>query len=148
MTTDILVDAGEEYVIKNNVDGATFIVGLYDDSTDGLTDASVVGDVTTEPTNTNYARQSVTVSAADIAGDWGVQNDALVELDFSDVAPGDPEAQSVDAGFVLVNFQSEELGQASANDNLIGNFALEQTRNTDELDVIEIGAGDLDLTIN
>jgi len=148
MTTDILVDVGEEYVIKNNVGGATFTFGLYDDSTDGLTDTSVVGDITTEPTNTNYARQSVTVSAADLAGNWGAENDAQFTFDFSDVTTGDPEVQDVDAAFVTVNFQSEDLGQGAANDNLIGNFALEQARDIGQIDVVEIGAGDAELTLD
>jgi len=148
MTTDILVDVGEEYVIKNNVDGATFTFGLYNDSTDGLTDTAVVGDITTEPTNTNYARQTSTVSAADLAGNWGAENDGAFTFDFSDVTTGDPEVQDVDAAFVTVNFQSEDLGQGTANDNLIGTFALEQTRDIGQLDIIEVGAGDATLTLD
>jgi len=148
MTTDILVDVGEEYVIKNNVDGATFTFGLYNDSTDGITDTSVVDDITTEPENTAYSRQSVTVSAENLAGNWGVENDALFDFDFSDVQPGDPEVTDLDAGFITVNFQSDELEQESANDNLIGTFALEQVRSTGELDVIEVGAGDATLTLD
>ena len=148
MTTDILVNVGEEYVIKNNVDGATFTFGLYDDSTDDLTDTSVVGDITTEPENENYSTQSVTVSAENLAGNWGVENDATFEFDFSDVTDGDPEVQDVDAAYVTVNFTSDELEQEEANDNLIGNFALEQTRDIGQLDTIEVGAGDATLTLD
>jgi len=148
MTTDILVDVGEEYVIKNNVDGATFTFGLYDDSTDSLSDSSEVGDITTEPENANYSTQSVTVSAANLAGNWGVENDGSFSFDFSDVEPGDSEVQDVDAAYVTVNFTSDELGQESDTDNLIGNFALEQTRDIGSLDAIEVGAGDATLTLD
>jgi len=148
MATDILVNVGEEYVIKNNVDGATFTFGLYDDSTDSLSDSSEVGDITTEPENANYSTQSVTVSAANLAGNWGVENDGAFEFDFSDVQPGDSEVQDVDAAYVTVNFTSDELGQESDTDNLIGNFALEQTRDIGSLDAIEVGAGDATLTLD
>lgn len=148
MTQDILVDLGEEYIIKNNFDGATVEIGLYNDSTDGLTDTSDVGDITTEPANTNYARQSTTVSAADISGDWGVETDSLIEFDFSGVTTGDAEAVDVDTGFFVINFQAEDTADGAATDHLIGNFALSQTRNTGEFDTLEIAAGDATITLD
>ena len=148
MTQDILVDLGEEYIIKNNFDGATVSVGLYNDSTDAITDTDDLAEITTEPASTNYARQSTTVSAADLSGDWGVETDNLIEFDFSDVASGDAEAVDVDTGFFVISFQAEDTGDGSSTDHLIGNFALSQTRNTGEFDTLEIAAGDATITLD
>lgn len=143
MTTDILVDIGEEYVIKNGAEG-TFEVGVYNDATDGLTDTSDLSDITTEPTNTNYARQSVTFSAADLSGNWGVDNDASFSFDFSDQST----SEDVDAAFVVVNFQSDDAGDGSAQDHLLGTAAMTQTRDIGTATSIDYAAGDLTLTFD
>jgi hypothetical protein len=43
----------------------TIEVLLYDDSADSLTDSSDIGDVTTEPTDGNYTRQTFTLDSGD-----------------------------------------------------------------------------------
>lgn len=147
MTTDILVDLGEEQLIKRGLT-VSATVGLYNDGTDALGDTSDVGDITTEPGNGNYARQSVTLSAADLSGDWGVDNDASFSFDFGDVAQGDAAAQDVDAAFVIVNFQADDTNDSAANDHLVATAALSQTRNTGSVDSIDFGAGDLEITVD
>lgn len=144
MTQDLLTDLGEEYFTKNNIDGASLDVGLYNDSTDGLSDTSDIGDITTEPSNTNYARQTDTFSASDISGNWGVDNDNKISFDFSDQST----SENVDTAFVIANFQASDTGDGSANDHLIANPALSQSRDIGSIDTLEFAAGDLELKLD
>lgn len=143
MTVDILTDLGEEYGVKNGFE-ATFSIGIYNDSTDGLSDTSDVGDITTEPTNTNYSRQSVAFTAADISGNWGVDNDALFSFDFSDQSA----SETVDAAFIVVNFQAEDTSDGSATDHLLGNAGMDSSQDIGAVSSIEYAAGDLQLTLD
>lgn len=148
MTQDLLVDLGEEYLMKNGLDGVSVTVGLYDDSTDSLSDTSDVSDITTEPSDLapsyNYNRQSANVSAADISGNWGVDNDSKITFDLS----GDSTSNDVDTAFVVVNFQASDTGDSSANDHLAANPALSQTRDIGSIDTLEIAAGDLEIKVD
>lgn len=142
MTNDILVDYGEEYLMKNGVDGATIQVALYDDSTDALSDTSDVGDISTEPTNGNYARQSDTVTVEQNAsGNWEFNNDTQLSFDFSDVASGDTADTAVDTAAIIINWNA---GSDSAQvDHLISNPSLSTTHNTGDVDFIEFNAGNI-----
>lgn len=143
MTQDLLVDIGEEYFVTNNVDGATLTVGLYNDSDDNLNEGSNVGNITTEPENGDaYATVSVTFTASNIGGNWGVENDSVISYDFSDTQD---DSISVDTAFVTANFDSVEAG--GAGDHLIANPALSQERKVGSIDTLEIGAGDLELKL-
>lgn len=144
MTQDLLTDLGEEYVIKNGLDAITVTVGVYDDSTDALSDTSDEGDITTEPTNTNYARQSVTLSADDISGNWGVDNDSLFSFDFSDQTT----SQNVDTAFVLYSFTASDTSDTTSTTHLLANPALSQTRDIGSIDTLEIAAGDLEIKLD
>jgi hypothetical protein len=144
MTQNLLVDLGEEYLMTNGFDSITVEVGLYNDATDGLADGSDVSDISTEPSNTNYARQSVTLSAADISGDWGVQNGSQFEFDFSDQTA----SEDIDTAFIVQNFQADDTGDASANDHLIANPALSQTRDVGSIDTLRVEANNLQLTVD
>lgn len=55
-----LHDSGELLVLDGAFNGRTVEVGLYDNSTDALTDSSTYSAITTEPGGTDYATQSVT----------------------------------------------------------------------------------------
>jgi predicted RNA-binding protein (virulence factor B family) len=143
MTQDLLVDIGEEYFVTNNVDGATLTVGLYNDSSDNLAEGSNVGNITTEPQNGSaYATVSVTFTASNIGGNWGVENDAVISYDFSDTTDDSVE---VDTAFVTANFDSTAAG--SQGEHLIANPALSQSRKVGSIDTLEIGAGDLELKL-
>lgn len=146
MTTDILTDAGEEYVVKNGLDAASIIVGVYNDSTDSLgentTDPSTA--ITTEPSNANYSRVTDTFTAAETSTDvWGVDNDSQITFDFSDQT----STETVDAFFLLVNFTSDEEGGTSG-DWIIGNAAMTQSRDIGSVDSIDIAAGDLEINFD
>lgn len=144
MTQDLLVDLGEEYLMKNGFDAITVNVGLYDDSTDALSDTSDVGDITTEPGNANYARASVTFSAADLSGNWGVDNDSKFSYDFSDTTT----SKDVDTAFVTYSFTASDTSDTTAQEHLLANPALSQTRDIGSIDTLEIAAGDLQITVN
>lgn len=139
----ILTNIGEEYLVENAANGETIKVGLYNDSTDSIADGDNLSAITTEPTGSNYARQSTTVTTKQISGDFGFDNDSKLTFDTSN------SSQSVDGSFVVINFQSDTVaGDGAAADNLVGTAALSQTRDLSDIDTLEIAAGDLDVTLN
>lgn len=90
----------------------TVEVLLYDDNTDALTDGSDVGDITTEPTDGNYTRQTFNLDSADVtlSVDGGnLRAEATVTFDV------DGTTGTVDATACVVDFQSDivnsEMGQ-------------------------------------
>lgn len=140
MTNDILVDYGEEYLLKNGIDGVTIDVALYDDSTDALSDTSDESDISTEPTNSNYARQSVSVSVSQNAsGNFQFDNDNQITFDFTDVGSGDAAETSVDTAAIIVTFDSSQDADGSV-DHLVSNPALGKTHQTGDVDFIEFDA--------
>jgi hypothetical protein len=91
---------------------ASVEVLLYDDSTDSLDDSSDVGDITTEPTDGNYARQTFTLDSTDVTlsvegGNIRAEADVTFDVDGT--------TGSVDATACVVDFQSDvvnsETGQ-------------------------------------
>lgn len=140
---DLLTNVGEEYVVENNADGETIIVGLYNDSTDTLGETSTLSDITTEPTGSNYSRQSGTVTTEQFSGDFGFDNDAQLSFDTSD------SSQTVDSFFVVINFQSDSVaGDGAAADNLVAAGDLSQSRDLSQVDTLDIPAGDVTITLN
>lgn len=139
----ILTDVGEEYLVENNASGETLSVTLYNDSTDTITDADNLAAITTEPAGASFARQSSTVSTAQISGNFGFDNDSVLTFDVSD------STQTVDAAAIIVNFQSDTVaGDSAATDNLIAVADLSQGRDLSQIDTLEIAAGDLDVTLD
>jgi hypothetical protein len=147
MTNDLLVDLGEEYVMKNGLE-ATLTIGVYNDSTDSLSDTSDIGDITSEPSNTNYSRQTAAFTASDLSGNWGVDNDTQVSFDFNDVTPSDGTNQDVDTAFVAISFQAEDTGDSASNLHLLSNPALSQTREIGSIDSLDFAAGDLSISLD
>jgi len=133
MTQDILVNLGEEELVKNGFDGDTLTVGVYNDSTDNLGDTNTVADITTEPTNSNYNPQTSVFSAVQISGDWGVDNDSQLSFDFSDQT----SSETVDTFYV-----SDGAG------NLYATVAMTQDRDIGSIDSLDVAAGDLEITVN
>jgi hypothetical protein len=144
MTTDLLTDLGEEYFVKNGYDSLTVMVGLYNDATDALGEASDVSDITTEPTNTAYARQSVTFSAADLSGNWGVDNDSSFSFDFTDTVV----QEDVNCAFIVYSFQAADTGDSSSQLHLLANPSLSQRREIGSIDTLDIQAGDLQIRLD
>lgn len=148
MTQDLLTDLGEEYLIKNGFDAITVTVGLYLDDPgtggDDLSDTDDLSAITTEPTNTNYSTATATFTAADLSGNWGVDNDSQFSFDFSDQT----SSQDVDTAYIEFSFQADDTNDGSATDHLIANPALSQTRDIGSIDTLNVGVGDLKITVD
>lgn len=143
----VLTDIGEEYTIKTNLDAATVSVGLYNDTTDAITDTDdydlSTGAITTEPSDGNYATQTgEAVSASDESGNWGVITDSDVVFDVTSTTG------TVDSYFVVVSFQSTDAGDGSPANHLVCTGALSQSYDLSNLTALTISAGGVGWTVN
>lgn len=147
MTTQ-LHDTGEEFIVDKvfteSVSATSVSVGLYNDSTDSLGDSSDVGDITTEPTGSNYAKQSASFGSnftnTDSSGNWETQMDDLV-FNTSD------SNQSVDSYFVVINYDSQDTNDGgTSTDHLFFTGSLDQTYDLSSVDQFTLS--DSGLSIN
>lgn len=141
MTTG-LHDTGEEYIVDVIFDGSTTRVTsvqmlLFNDSTDALSESSDVGNISTEPTGSAYARQTINldtndVTNSDASGDW--QSEFTTQtFDTSD------SSQSVDAYGIVINFDSDDAGDAgTASDHLFFTGGLGGTSDLSQIDTFEV----------
>ena len=116
-------DTGEEWAHKNAfrqdeiTRNTTVEVLLYDDGTDELTDTDDVSDITTEPTDGNYSRQTFTLDSADVelsVVDGQLLAEATVTFDLEDTTG------TVDASGTVVDFQSDIVNdEEEANPHLL-----------------------------
>lgn len=132
-----LVDTGEEFIMDLVASsGETFVVGLYNDSTDNLSDSDDLSAITTEPDNTNsYARQNQSASGTnvDISGTNALLNFPTQTFDVS------TNSENVDSYFVIVNFDSDVTGDAGTpTDHLFFNGALSQTRDLSQIGTLVV----------
>jgi len=135
---NLITNIGEEYLYENNANGETVTVGLYEDATDSLGETDNLSAITTEPTGSAYSRQSDTVTTRINSGEFGFDNDGQISFDTSD------STQTVDAVFIVVNFQSDSVaGDGSATDNLVAAGDLSQSRDLSSVDTLNIPANDL-----
>jgi len=120
MTT--LFDTGEEYVLKNDTDGDTFIIGLFNANQDNLSDSDDIGNITSEPNGQSYNRQTSSFSAVEVnnninnttvLADWVTTNDTQIEFDVSD------STNTVNSYFIAKSFQSADKGDTSPELHLI-----------------------------
>mgnify|MGYP006304034939 CR=1 FL=1 len=117
----MLHDLGEEFLLdivfeESETKPASLTVGLFNSQTDTLQDGSDLADITSEPTGSAYARQTVTFGT-----DWSNQNntgiwESILANKTFDVSDSD---ETVDSWFLVANFQSDGAGDSSANDHLI-----------------------------
>jgi hypothetical protein len=122
---DELFNTGEEYVI-DHLDGDTVDVGLYSNATDALSDSEDVSDITTEPTGSAYARQSATLSTEKNANSNWSALVSDVTFDTSD------SSRSVDSGFVVVEFDSDDTGDSgTVNPHLLFAFRIKDSNGND-----------------
>ena len=136
-----LTDIGEEYVIKNDVRGAVTVL-LFNDTTDAATDAFDLADVTSEPADGNYARQTANFVATNPSGNWQVANDADLVFDVGNTTG------SVDAYAVVATFTSEEAGDGSATQHIIVTGALSLTRDLTQIDTLTLSTGGVGFSLD
>ena len=139
---NLLTNLGEEYWNKNDLEGVSIDIGLYNDSTDTITETDNLSEITTEPSGDSYDRQTDTFSTAKISGNWGIQNDSSLSFDVSD------STQTVDAFLLVINFQAEDTGDEEANDNLVACGALTQSRDLSQIDCLDINASDCQVILS
>ena len=101
----------------------TIEVLLYDDSVDELDDTSDVGDITTEPTDGDYARQTFTLDDPDVDlsfVDGQLRAEATVVFDVSGTTG------EVDATQTIVDFQSDIVNsETEANPHFLYSATLD-----------------------
>jgi len=131
-----LHDFGEEFMQDLvTTSSETFDVGLYNDSTDSLSESSDVSDITTEPTGSNYSRQSQSASGitVDLSGSDAKTDFPTQTFDTSD------SSQTVDSYFVVVNFDSDEAGdEGTASDHIYFTGSLSQSRDLSQIDTLDV----------
>lgn len=138
----ILTDLGEEWMITNNLDSVSVDVGLYNDATDAVSDTDDLP-LSTEPSDGNYVRQTgQAVSASDISGNWGVDNDSVVTFDVTNTTG------TVDSYFFVANFQANDTGDGAATDHLVLTGSLSQSYDLSNLDTLEVSAGTAGVTVD
>lgn len=138
----ILTDLGEEWLIKNSADNTSLSVGLYNDSTDAISDSNDLADLTTEPAGGSYSRQSDNFSASDLSGDWGFDNDSQLTFDTSD------SSQTVDSYFIVANFQADDTSDGSATDHMIATGSLSQSYDLSSVDTLNVNSGGVGVKVN
>lgn len=139
----ILTDLGEEWMIKNNLDTVSVDVGLYNDSTDSIADGDDLAAISSEPSDGNYVRQTgEALSASDISGDWGTDNDSVITFDVTNTTG------TVDSYFFVYNFQASDTGDGAANDHLVLTGSLSQSYDLSNVDTLEISAGTAGVTVD
>ena len=137
----LLNDLGEEYSIKTNLDTVSLDIGLYDDASAGATgdafsDTSDIATLSSEPGNGNYVRQTAAMSAEDISGNWGIDNDAAITFDVTDTTG------PVDSWFAVANFTAVDTSDGGATDHAVCTGALSQEYDLGNLTSLEISTGD------
>jgi len=139
----VLTNIGEEYVAKNNLDGASLTVGLYNDSTDTAGETTDLADLTTEPSGAAYARQTDTFAVTQNgSSNAQADNDNQVTYDTSD------SSQTVDAYFIVANFQSSFAGDGAATDHIIAIGSLSQSRDLSQIDTLNLAAGSVGIALD
>lgn len=148
MTTQ-LHDTGEEAILDDFFEEslskpADVEVLLFNDNTDALSDSSDIGDISTEPTGSAYARQTASFGTADYtnqqnSGDWET---IIADQTFDTSDSG----QAVDAYAVVINYTSDTTGDAGANDHLLFTGSLNQEYNLSDIDQFTLSGSGLSLT--
>jgi len=131
MTSTGYHDTGEEWAQKCTyrqdllVRNTTVSVLLYNDSTNALADADDIAAITTEPTDGNYARQTLSLDATDLSlsvSGGNVQASGTVTFDVTNTTG------TVDAYAVVVNYQSDVINsETGANDHLVTSAVIESS---------------------
>lgn len=132
-----LHDGGEEYSIKLEagiISAATQITfGLFDDSTDSLSDSDGLSAINTEPTDGNYTRQTFSLDDTEFSVTKNANGNYQYTKDEFDWDVGGTTGE-VDSYFAIINFEgSDRLVYTGSLDK---NLSLQ---NQDTLSVSSIG---------
>lgn len=138
----ILTNVGEEWTLKTALEGVSLSYGLYNDTTDNIGDVDDESALTSEPADGNYVRQTTTGTLAKVSGDWSIYNVDQLQFDVTGTTG------TVDSWFIVVSFQADETGDASANDHLIVTGALDASRDLSQIDQLNVDANSAGFKLN
>lgn len=105
--TQQLYNEGETFVLNNDMSAATYELGLYNDSSDNLSDSASYSAITTEPSGSAYATQTASATVSLNGSNNGQVDIDLVTFDVSD------SSQTVDSVYIRDN-SSGDLIAANA----------------------------------
>lgn len=136
-----LTNVGEEWAQKQIIEQhskTSWSIGLYDDSTDSITDSKDETDISTEPDNANdYARKTVTVP-----DNVTVTGSSDVQFDVSDQTFSvGTNTETVDSWFIVVSFTSDTANgnsEGTDNDHLVITGALSSSKDLTDIDNLTI----------
>lgn len=143
MATQGYSNVGEEWAQKwcfrqdvTGIRDTSVEILLYNDTTDALSDSSDIGNITTEPNDGNYVRQTVTLDSADFSLSFPSADvratTVTVTFDVTNTTG------SVDAWGAVVSFQSDVVNsETGQNPHLIatGTFSSVDLSANDKVDV-------------
>lgn len=136
-----LSDYGEEFVIRKtfleNLGSVTSVeIGLYDDSTDNLSDSDDTGDITTEPSGSAYGKISKDFGTSAFTAQMpGTEVEAIIEDHDFDLS--DDDTGSVDSYFLTITFKANVVSSDSAETtHLVARGALEQSYDLASVDTL------------
>jgi hypothetical protein len=109
----VITKLGSEYKAGVDLAGVTFTVGLYNDGTDKITYQHDMVDITTEPSNGNYAAQTFTSEIAEGTQKAICRNTGNITFDVTSTTG------TVDSYYISVSFQSTFNGDGSPTEHLI-----------------------------
>ena len=136
--SDTITNVGKEYIFDEEQDGDTLTMLLYDQSTDELTQSDDLGDITTEPDDSEtYERQDTLISTTAVNSEYGFENDDEVEFDVS------TNDETVDFGGYIAEFESSVAGDTEPEEHLIAFGELTETRDLSEFDTLTFVPGDI-----
>jgi hypothetical protein len=136
-------DYGEEWKQKNifrqdtiSTRNSSLTVGLYNDNSDSLGEASDVSDITSEPSSGEYAPQTLSLDSSDLSlsvdGSGNLQVEGTVTFQLLDTGA------TVDGYFITTSFQSDIVNsESSENEHIVisGTFGTEDLSQYSEIDV-------------
>lgn len=136
-----LSDYGEEFLLRK-----TFLedlgavssveIGLYNDTTDALTDSDDTGALTTEPTGTAYNRISLNFGSANFTAQQPSSDVEAIIADH-DFNLSDDTSGSVDSYFLVITFQASTVSSDSAQTtHLVARGALAQSYDLASVDTL------------
>lgn len=136
-----LSDYGEEFILRKTFledlgSVSSMEIGLYDDTTDSLTDSDDVGALSTEPSGSAYSRISEDFGTANYSGQMPSNKVEAIIADHSFDLKDDGSG-SVDSYFCVITFNANTVSSdSSQTTHIIARGALEQSYDLASVDTL------------
>ena len=114
----LITKLGSEYKAETVLPGTTLTVGFYNDDTDQITYQHDLANITTEPTDGNYAPQTFTAEKAEGTTKAKIRNAGSITFDLTNTTG------SVNALYIKATFQSDFAGDGSPTEHLVATLQL------------------------